>query len=57
MTLLQVQELLQYWRQHPPLHLMIAAALGRGAASQHQQDFAALAALAPDGTLRGKGKS
>ena len=54
MTLPQVKELLDYWHAHPPLHLMLAAALGmhekRG---EPQDDFAALMALAPDGVLRG----
>jgi hypothetical protein len=30
MTLLEVEELTQYWVDHPPLHLMIAAYLGVG---------------------------
>jgi len=54
MTLHQVKELLDYWRAHPPLHLLAAAAFGihekRGGP---QEDFAALMALAPDGVLRG----
>ncbi|HEX3971529.1 MAG TPA: hypothetical protein VHX19_09400 [Stellaceae bacterium] len=56
MTLLQVKELLAYWRAHPPLHLLLAAALGIQETSAASQDFAALMALAPDGVLRG-GKS
>ena len=28
MTLLEVEELTQYWINHPPLHLMVAAYLG-----------------------------
>jgi hypothetical protein len=56
MTLIEVQELLQYWRKHPPLHLLAGAALGqRGGSVQQRQDFAALAALAPDGILAAKG--
>lgn len=54
MTLPQVQELLDYWRAHPPLHLLVAAALGIHE-PKHAQDFAALAALAPNGTLAAKG--
>ena len=54
MTLPQVTELLDYWRAHPPLHLLLAAALGihekRGGPPE---GFAALMALAPDGVLRG----
>ena len=56
MTLLEVQELLDYWRAHPPLHLLIAAALGAPKKPDLAQDFAALAALAPDGMLAAKGK-
>lgn len=56
MTLPQVQELLDYWRLHPPLHLLAAAALGAHE-TKHAQDFAALAALAPDGFLAAKGKT
>jgi hypothetical protein len=56
MTLPQVTELLAYWRAHPPLHLLLAAALGIDDARASQEDFAALMALAPDGVLRGKGK-
>ena len=57
MTLLEVQELLQYWRAHPPLHLLLAAALGALKKPDTAQDFAALAALAPDGILAAKGKT
>ena len=53
MTLLQVKELLAYWRVHPPLHLLLAAALGIHEKRAAADDFAALAALAPDGVLRG----
>jgi hypothetical protein len=53
MTLLQVKELLAYWRAHPPLHLLLAAALGIHEKSTAREDFAALMALAPDGVLRG----
>jgi len=58
MTLPQVQELLDYWRVHPPQHLLLAAALGIHERSGHEkrgapEDFAALMALAPDGVLRG----
>lgn len=56
MTLLQVQELLDYWRAHPPLHLLVAAALGAHKRPDPAQDFAALAALAPDGMLKARGK-
>jgi hypothetical protein len=56
MTLIEVQELLDYWRAHPPLHLLIAAALGAHKKPDVAQDFAALAALAPDGILAVKGK-
>jgi hypothetical protein len=28
MTLLQVEELMSYWAQHPPLHLLVAAYIG-----------------------------
>jgi len=56
MTLMQVQELLDYWRVHPPLHLLAAAALGAHD-GKHAQDFAALAALAPNGLLAAKGRS
>jgi len=56
MTLPQVQELLDYWRAHPPLHLLIAAALG--VPDRHRaEDFAALAALAPVGILAAKGRT
>jgi hypothetical protein len=57
MTLLEVEELLDYWRRHPPLHLLIAAALGTHKKPETAQDFAALAALAPDGMLAAKGKT
>ncbi|HVA15461.1 MAG TPA: hypothetical protein VNF99_19590 [Stellaceae bacterium] len=57
MTLLQVQELLAYWRAHPPLHLLLAAALGLHGKASEQQDFAALMALAPGGVLRAERKS
>jgi hypothetical protein len=53
MTLPQVQELLAYWRAHPPLHLLLAAALGMHEKRAREDDFAALMALAPDGVLRG----
>ncbi|HEY1503355.1 MAG TPA: hypothetical protein VGF92_03595 [Stellaceae bacterium] len=53
MTLPQVKELLDYWRAHPPPHLLLAAALGIHEKRASQEDFAALAALAPDGVLRG----
>ena len=56
MTLLEVRELLDYWRLHPPLHLLIAAALGAPRQAQAAEDFAALAALAPNGVLTAKGK-
>lgn len=56
MTLPQVDELLDYWRAHPPLHLMVAAALGLHEKREPQEDFAALMALAPAGVLRGNGK-
>jgi hypothetical protein len=56
MTLPHVTELLDYWRAHPPLHLLLAAALGVHEKRVSQDDFAALMALAPDGVLRG-GKS
>jgi hypothetical protein len=56
MTLAQVQELLDYWRAHPPVHLLVAAALGMHEQKQ-AQDFAALAALAPDGVLAAKGRN
>lgn len=55
MTLPQVSELLAYWRAHPPLHLLLAAALGLDEKREPQEDFAALMALAPSGVLRGKG--
>ncbi|HXS41982.1 MAG TPA: hypothetical protein VN766_17465 [Stellaceae bacterium] len=55
MTLPQVQELLDYWRAHPPLHLLVAAALGV-TEKRSAEDFAALAALAPNGILAGKGR-
>lgn len=55
MTLPQVTELLDYWRMHPPLHLLLAAALGIHE-KRAAEDFAGLMALAPDGVLRG-GKS
>jgi hypothetical protein len=56
MTLPQVQELLGYWRAHPPLHLLIAAALGVPE-KRRAEDFAALAALAPNGILAAKGRT
>lgn len=56
MTLPQVDELLAYWRAHPPVHLMLAAALGRHEKREPPEDFAALMALAPSGVLRGKGR-
>jgi len=57
MTLIEVQELLQYWRIHPPLHLLVGAALGARRQPEAAQDFAALMALAPDGVLAAKGKT
>ncbi|HWE72502.1 MAG TPA: hypothetical protein VG328_05025 [Stellaceae bacterium] len=56
MTLPQVTELLDYWRKHPPAHLLLAASLGLHETRERDEDFAALMALAPDGVLRG-GKS
>lgn len=56
MTLPQVEELLDYWRAHPPLHLLVASALGVHKKTDTAQDFAALAALAPQGILSAKGK-
>jgi hypothetical protein len=53
MTLSQVTELLDYWRQHPPLHLLLPAALGMREKQAATEDIAALMALAPDGVLRG----
>jgi hypothetical protein len=54
MTLPQVKELLDYWRAHPPLHLLLGAALGiHEKRVEAREDFAALMALAPDGVLRG----
>jgi hypothetical protein len=53
MTLPQVKEVLDYWRKHPPQHLLLAAALGLREKPERQEDFAALMALAPDGVLRG----
>jgi hypothetical protein len=53
MTLPQVTELLDYWRKHPPPHLLLAAALGIHEKRAASEDFAALMALAPDGVLRG----
>ena len=53
MTLPQVKELLDYWRAHPPLHLLLAAALGIHEKHAAAEDFAALMTLAPDGVLRG----
>ena len=55
MTLNEVQELLDYWRGHPPTHLLVGAALGAGKGAELRQDFAALAALAPEGVLAAKG--
>lgn len=56
MTLHQAKELLDYWRAHPPLHLLLAAALGLHEPASAREDFAALMALAPGGVLRGKGR-
>jgi hypothetical protein len=56
MTLPQVNELLAYWRAHPPLHLLLAAALGVHDEHARHDDFAALMALAPGGVLRAKGR-
>lgn len=56
MTLPQVQELLDYWRAHPPLHLLVAAALGVQD-KRRAEDFTALAALAPNGILAAKGRN
>ena len=56
MSLSQVRELLGYWRQHPPVHLLVAAALG-AQAKPAPQDFAALMALAPGGALKAKGRT
>lgn len=56
MTLHQAKELLDYWRAHPPVHLLLAAALGIHEPRAAREDFAALMGLAPDGVLRG-GKS
>jgi hypothetical protein len=36
MTLFQVEELASYWVQHPPLHLLVAASLGRGKDKRRQ---------------------
>lgn len=55
MTLPQVNELLAYWRTHPPVHLLLAAALGINDKREVPEDFATLMALAPSGVLRGKG--
>ncbi|HEV8015215.1 MAG TPA: hypothetical protein VGP48_06760 [Stellaceae bacterium] len=56
MTLPQVHELLAYWRAHPPVHLLLAAALGLHEKREARDDFAALMALAPGGVLRAQGK-
>ncbi len=56
MSLCQVRELLGYWRAHPPVHLLLAAALGAHAKAAPPQDFAALMALAPGGALKAKGR-
>lgn len=57
MTLIEVRELLDYWHRHPPLHLLIGAALRGRDAAKPSQDFAALMALAPNGFLAAKGRS
>ncbi len=49
MTLLEVEELFDYWTRHPPAHIAIAAALrigNRRPAAPHDVQ-AALAALGP----------
>jgi hypothetical protein len=56
MTLPQVHELLAYWRAHPPVHLLLAAALGLHEKREARDDFAALMALAPGGMLHAQGK-
>jgi hypothetical protein len=52
MTLSAVKELMDYWAEHPPLHLLVAAALGCGRKADAAADFAGLAAMAPDGMLK-----
>jgi hypothetical protein len=56
MTLPAVRELMDYWAVHPPLHLVVAAALGCGrnarAIPEPPADFSDLAALAPTGMLK-----
>lgn len=57
MTLIEVRELLDYWRLHPPLHLLVGALLHTTRPASPPKDFAALMALAPNGFLAAKGKS
>lgn len=54
MTLPAVYELLDYWREHPPVHLLIGAYLGRRSASgTARSDLGELLAMAGEnGALR-----
>ncbi|MGH6996013.1 MAG: hypothetical protein ACREES_09965 [Stellaceae bacterium] len=52
MSLSAVRELLDYWSRHPPVHLLLAAALRVAPKSKPARaGFADLAALAPGGVL------
>jgi hypothetical protein len=52
MTLFDVEELMEYWVDHPPLHLLLARFLGGGRGRQKPNQAATvqemLAALGPD---------
>lgn len=54
MTLPEANRLCAYWRDHPPVHLLVAAALGvkpEAATSQQTSDLGALLRAAKGGVL------
>jgi len=55
MTLPDFYELCDYWKEHPPMHLMVAAQLGAGkAGAERKGDLGELlAAMGRGGELRG----
>lgn len=54
MTLPRFERLCRYWAAHPPLHLLVAAALGAPGRERRTNDLGELLAMAKggDGTIR-----
>jgi hypothetical protein len=47
MTLFEVEELMTYWAEHPPVHLLLAAFLGAGGNGRGPEPVCGTAAAVP----------